>query len=341
LPFFNFYGAAALCILAEKLGGMSSDHSRTKPPSILASLHVDGWRTNFIRTATLEFNRDRKSMSVLCKPAGQNAGNRLLVKGAPNLLIKRCTHVKFTDGTVAKLTGELRRMIEAKTSDLATRPLRCLALAVKETQYLDKSLKDHMPDDSEGHGDAARKHPLLSDATKYADIESGLTLVGVVGIKDPARPEVADSIQSCTEAGIRVIMITGDAKDTAIAIAKDVNIFPKGRDDMIKAYEGREFFEKPEYEQLELLRSGNIVFCRAEPSDKQKLIKMLQSHNEISAMTGDGVNDAPALQQADIGVAMGITGTEVSKEAADMILVDDNFSTIVNAIEGTSTIVLI
>ncbi len=157
----------------------------------------------------------------------------------------------------------------------------------------------------------------------------------MVGIKDPARPEVAQSIEQCTEAGIRVIMITGDARDTAIAIARDVNIFPqKESNEVLKAYEGREFFNKPESEQLDLLKSGNIVFCRAEPADKQKLIKMLQSLNEISAMTGDGVNDSPALQQADIGVAMGITGTEVSKQAADMILVDDNFSTIVNAIEG-------
>jgi len=197
------------------------------------------------------------------------------------------------------------------------------------------SLKGHSPDEDEGNGDAARKHPLLSDLSKYADIESGLTLVGIVGIKDPARPEVADSILSCTDAGIRVIMITGDAKDTAIAIARDVNIFPSKDEQIgpVKAFEGREFFEKPEHEQLELLKTGNIVFCRAEPADKQKLIKMLQSHNEISAMTGDGVNDAPALQQADIGVAMGITGTEVSKEAADMVLVDDNFSTIVSAIE--------
>lgn len=111
---------------------------------------------------------------------------------------------------------------------------------------------------------------------------------------------MAESVLKCTEAGIRLIMITGDAKDTAIAIAKDVNIF---QDDgkPLKAFEGREFFNKPEHEQLEILKSDNIVFCRAEPSDKQKLIKMLQSHNEITAMTGDGVNDAPALQQADIG----------------------------------------
>uniref|UniRef100_A0A7S2UFA2 Cation-transporting P-type ATPase C-terminal domain-containing protein n=1 Tax=Attheya septentrionalis TaxID=420275 RepID=A0A7S2UFA2_9STRA len=185
----------------------------------------------------------------------------------------------------------------------------------------------------------ASHHPLLKDTGKYADIESGLTLVGIVGIKDPARPEAADSILQCAEAGIRVMMITGDARDTAVAIARDVNIFPKltdageNRDTPIKAYEGREFFEKSDAEQLNLLKSGNIVFCRAEPADKQKLVKMLQSLGEIPAMTGDGVNDAPALQQAAIGIAMGITGTEVAKEAADMILADDNFATIVAAIE--------
>jgi Ca2+-transporting ATPase len=115
--------------------------------------------------------------------------------------------------------------------------------------------------------------------------------IGIVGIKDPARPEVAQSILSCTDAGIRVMMITGDAKDTAIAIARDVNIFPaeeESSEEPLKAFEGREFFHKPEHEQLNILKTGNIVFCRAEPSDKQKLIKMLQSLDEISAMTGDG-----------------------------------------------------
>ena len=115
----------------------------------------------------------------------------------------------------------------------------------------------------------------------------------MVGIKDPARPEVADSINKCHDAGVRVIMITGDARDTAVAIARDVNILPPldtaSSGQTIKAYEGREFFEKPESEQLELLASpGNMVFCRAEPSDKQRLIKMLQSLGEIPAMTGDG-----------------------------------------------------
>jgi Ca2+-transporting ATPase len=179
-------------------------------------------------------------MSVLCSypkaeyPAkndyrtvgSRKAGNRLLVKGAPNLLIDRCTHIKFRDGTVSKLTGDLRREIEEKTTELAVRPLRCLALAVKETDALESSLRDYDP---ETDGEMS-KHPLLSDPTTYKDIESGLTLVGIVGIKDPARPEVADSINQCTGAGIRVMMITGDAKDTAISIARDVNIFPEERD---------------------------------------------------------------------------------------------------------------
>jgi len=320
---------AALCVLTEKLGGMVNHLDENVPPSVLASANVNEWRSAYRRITTLEFNRDRKSMSVLCQKSDAS-GNKLLVKGAPNLLIERCTKIKYRDGTVVRLNGELRRKINAKVSELATRPLRCLALAVKETSSLDPSLKKFKPS-------AEKKltaHPLLKDPSKYKDIESDLTLVGVVGIKDPARPEVADSIKSCTEAGIRIMMITGDAKDTAISIARDVNIFSSEvQDTDLKAFEGREFFQKSEEEQLAILKEDNIVFCRAEPADKQKLVKMLQYLNEIPAMTGDGVNDAPALQQSSIGIAMGITGTEVAKEAADMILADDNFSTIVAAVE--------
>jgi Ca2+-transporting ATPase len=301
---------AALCVLAEKLGGMSHYLESGRrvdenglhvdvPPSTLASANVASWRDVHARRATLEFTRDRKSMSVLCDfphgnypstaedvregVASRKAGNRLLIKGAPNLLIERCTHIKFRDGTVAKMTGPLRRLMEEKVSEMAARPLRCLALAVKEHGQLEDSLKDFIP-----HEDSSlTNHPLLSNSSHYKAIESGLTLVGVVGIKDPARPEVAESINQCTKAGIRVMMITGDARDTAVAIARDVNIFPKESDQPLKAYEGREFFQKSDREQLEILREDNIVFCRAEPADKQQLIKLLQSLDEIVAMTGD------------------------------------------------------
>lgn len=307
---------AALCVLAEKIGGMiahqpDKDDNHYNSPTFLASANVLAWREAHPRHATLEFNRDRKSMSVLCefskevnkqkKAKSRPAGNRLLVKGAPNLLLERCTHVKTRSGAVVRLNGELRRNIEQKVSEMAARPLRCLALAVKENDHLESSLKKFAP---ESEGDIG-KHPLLSKPESYKHIESGLTLVGITGIKDPARPEVADSIKLCTKAGIRVMMITGDAKDTAVAIARDVNIFPPVTEGKaIKAFEGREFFQLPEKEQLELLSEDNIVFCRAEPADKQKLVKMLQSLNEIPAMTGDGENSIflfrPSLQNASV-----------------------------------------
>jgi Ca2+-transporting ATPase len=303
---------AALCVLTEKLGGMSHyleegghlDRSGLHfnvPPSVLASANVDSWRNTHPRLATLEFSRDRKSMSVLCEfPKGdypstaasfrrglkpRKAGNRLLVKGAPNLLIERCTHVKFRDGTVSKMNAELRREIEESVSELATRPLRCLALAVKENADLEDSLRNFAPTNERD----VSKHPLLSNSANYRNIESGLTFIGVVGIKDPPRPGVAKSIDECAKAGIRVILITGDAIDTAVAIARDVHIFPpesviNGKP--LKAFQGREFFLKSPHEQREILKEDNIVFCRAEPADKQKLVKMLQSLNEITAMTG-------------------------------------------------------
>lgn len=140
------------------------------------------------------------------------------------------------------------------------------------------------------------------------------------------------SVDKCLQAGIRIIMITGDSKATAVAIAKDVHIL-SNNDNSARAYEGKEFFVLPESKQLEILGSGNLVICRAEPVDKQTLVKMLQRLHEIPAMTGDGVNDSPALQQASIGIAMGISGTDVAKEAADMVLTNDDFSSIVNAVE--------
>ena len=208
-------------------------------------------------------------------------------------------------------------------------PLRCLAMAFKEGKELSGSL-GCVKTVAE-----ANALPELADIAGYAAIESNMVLSGIAGIKDPARPEAGDAIKRCGAAGVRVMMMTGDSRNTAVAIAKDVNIFGDYENDHMdeSAFSGKDFFSLPEQRQLDILRRGNKVFCRTEPRDKQRLVRMLDSLGEVCAMTGDGVNDAPALQQASIGIAMGVTGTEVAKSAADMVLADDNFATIVAAVE--------
>jgi len=178
-------------------------------------------------------------------------------------------------------------------------------------------------------------HRLLVDSANFARIETDLTFVGICGIKDPARPEVARAIASCFTAGIRIIMITGDTKPTAEAIAREIGIFRPGEHAAGRSFTGHDFFTLPEAERCTLLtlHRNSMVFSRTEPTDKQELVKMLRAAGEVPAMTGDGVNDAPALKQASIGIAMGLAGTEVAKEAADMVLADDNFATIVAAVE--------
>jgi Ca2+-transporting ATPase len=175
---------AALCVLVEKLHGIAYFNDNIKPPpSIRSSFHVESWRNAFIRSATLEFNRDRKSMSVLCHLRtidGKRRGNRLLVKGAPNMLLTRCTHIKLRDGSVVRITAALRETIKQTISNLSTRPLRCIALAVKDSANLQPSLKAFYPEESPDSSLATRNHPLLGNSTHYADIENSLTLVGTL-----------------------------------------------------------------------------------------------------------------------------------------------------------------
>jgi len=184
-------------------------------------------------------------------------------------------------------------------------------------------------------GPAHKAAKLLVDPTGFAALEQGMVFVGLCGIKDPARPEVGPAIAACATAGIRVVMITGDTKPTAEAIAREIGIFGKGESLDGRSFTGAEFFALPDAKKHEYLTShrASMVFSRTEPRDKQELVKILRAAGEVPAMTGDGVNDAPALKQASIGIAMGIAGTEVAKEAADMILADDNFATIVAAVE--------
>lgn len=170
----------------------------------------------------------------------------------------------------------------------------------------------------------------MKDQTKYDQYEQGANFVGLVCIQDPVREEVKPAISKCHTAGIRVIMITGDSQETATAIAKQLNIIEEGQDLKTSVFTGSQFAAMSGAQKEQAVGGeGGKIFSRVEPAHKRELVKVLQESGHVVAMTGDGVNDAPALKQAHIGVAMGITGTEVAKFASDMVLADDNFATIV------------
>lgn len=315
---------AALKVVGEKLGfpnrgPISSDKSLSTHEA------TDYFTKQYPRVATLEFSRGRKSMSVLCKG---KKGNVLLCKGAPEGLLDRCNRLRLADGSTVTLSAKGKAAIKAQISDMAERPLRVLGLAIKDD--LDAELAGY--DGSKSHKATAR---LAVDPDKFASIEQDMVFIGLAGIKDPARPEVAPSIELCKDAGIRVIMITGDNQETAEAIAREIGIFGKDEDVTGKSFTGKGFMALSQDKKIEALMAGGggRVFSRTDPTDKQALVKLLKSQGEVPAMTGDGVNDAPALKAASIGIAMGIAGTEVAKEASDMVLADDNFATIVSAVE--------
>merc|ERR1711959_703576 len=278
---------AALKCLVEKMG-LPGDTAPANEVE-LASYYGNIIKSRYDTEATLEFCRDRKSMSVLCKLKGTKGDRVLFVKGAAELLLERCTKIMRPNGKVTELTPTDRKNFAERITDMSKRPLRVLGMAIK------------------------------------------------TGMKDPPRPEVRSAIKLCQDAGIRVVMITGDNKITAEAIARDVGIFDADEDVTNRSFTGAEFFHgsisDEQRKELIMHGGGSRVFSRTEPIDKQLLVKLLRSCGEVPAMTGDGVNDAPALKQASIGIAMGIAGTEVAKEASDMILADDNFATIVSAVE--------
>ena len=325
---------AALKVLVEKMGvpdgaaQIKLQNGRASDPEKFVSFCSNYWKDMFTLVATLEFTRDRKSMSVICSPGGGTAssgGNVLFVKGAPEGLIERCSKIMLQDGRVVPLTAKGRAVLNQSLKEKASKALRCMGFAFKE-----------LSGDLAGF-DGDRHHPgqkLISKTSDFVDVESDLTFVAISGTLDPPRPEVAPMIVRCRDAGIRVVMITGDNKLTANAIARKIGIFKEGDDLSTKSFTGSEFFSLSEKEQLELLDVPcGLVFSRTEPRHKQKLVRMFKQLGSVVAMTGDGVNDAPALKQADIGIAMGIAGTEVAKEASDMVLADDNFATIVTAVE--------
>mmetsp|Transcript_64788 Transcript_64788/g.163120 ORF Transcript_64788/g.163120 Transcript_64788/m.163120 type:complete len:1039 (-) Transcript_64788:152-3268(-) len=329
---------AAIMVLVEKFG--CSDKAlndrcllakKRAPDDAMAFANF--WTSGCKKLATLEFTRDRKSMSVLCSDPAHTGGNVLYVKGAPESILERCTHVLLPDGSREPLSDEGRKAIQDKMVELAKKALRTLALA-ERVDLKEFDLHDY-------NGSSHKGHAQLSDPANFAKVEVGLTFVGMVGLQDPPRDSCKQAIEECRVAGISVIMITGDNKITAEAIATKLGILTSAEKDRAgKSFTGKELDDMSESERTEVLKRilterdvEGAVFSRTEPKHKQTIVKTLKQLGEITAMTGDGVNDAPALKQADIGIAMGITGTEVAKEASDMVLADDNFSTIVNAVE--------
>ncbi|XP_045788225.1 calcium-transporting ATPase, endoplasmic reticulum-type [Trifolium pratense] len=320
---------AALKVLVEKMGfpdikSRNKTRDATNNTNDCNNLKLgccEWWNRRSKRVATLEFDRVRKSMSVIVRePDGQN---RLLVKGAVESLLERSSYVQLADGSVVPIDDQCRELLLQRLHEMSSKGLRCLGLACK----------DELGEFSDYYADTHPAHKKLLDPTYYSSIESGLVFVGVVGLRDPPREEVHKAIEDCKQAGIRVMVITGDNKSTAEAICKEIKLFSRDEDLTGQSLTGKEFMSLSHSEQIKLLlREGGKVFSRAEPRHKQEIVRLLKEMGEIVAMTGDGVNDAPALKLADIGIAMGITGTEVAKEASDMVLADDNFSTIVSAI---------
>ena len=254
------------------------------------------------RVAELPFDSDRKLMSTIHKEA--DGTYFVAVKGAPDQLIKRVTRIEI-NGEVRPITDEDKQAILAINKDLAKQALRVLMMAYKTTSEI----------------------PTLESEV----VESDLIFSGLVGMIDPERPEAAEAVRVAKEAGIRPIMITGDHQDTAEAIAKRLGIIdPNDTEDRVIT--GAELNELSDEEFQKVFKQYS-VYARVSPEHKVRIVKAWQNEGKVVAMTGDGVNDAPSLKTADIGIGMGITGTEVSKGASDMVLADDNFATIIVAVE--------
>lgn len=297
----------ALRVLAEKVGLPGFDsmpsalHMLTKHER--ASYCNQYWESQFKKVSVLEFSRDRKMMSVLCS---RKQTKIMFSKGAPESIVSRCSNILCNDdGSTVPLSVAVRDELESRFHSFAGKEtLRCLSLAFKQM-------------------------PIGQQTLSFED-EKDLTFIGLVGMLDPPREEVRNAMLSCMTAGIRVIVVTGDNKSTAESLCHKIGAFDHLEDFAGRSYTASEFEELPALQQT-LALQRMALFTRVEPSHKRMLVEALQHQNEVVAMTGDGVNDAPALKKADIGIAMG-SGTAVAKSASDMVLADDNFASIVAAV---------
>ncbi len=252
------------------------------------------------RIAEIPFSSERKRMTTI-----HNSNNKKIayMKGAPEIILDKCTRI-LLNGKVQKLTQEQRTELQKVTEAMALQALRNLGFAFKELPQ--------------------------NIATFPETIEEDFIFVGIMGMIDPPRDEVKNAIAICKQAGIRVVMITGDHKLTATAVAKELNLLGEN-DEKGKVLTGAELEQMTDQQLFDVVENI-VIYARVAPEHKVRIVKAWRKKDQVVAMTGDGVNDAPALKTADIGIAMGITGTEVSKEAASMVLADDNFATIVKAV---------
>lgn len=290
--------------LAEEAGGESAKVAGDPTEASLlvlarkTGLDEDELRDESEFITEIPFSSERKMMSVARKHNGKTL---VFVKGAPEFVVQKCDFTLSDNrGTEEKLSNAGKQKIFAENKRMAEKALRVLALAYKK--YEGKSEKQ---------------------------MESGLIFIGLVGMMDPPRQEAKDAVEQCKKAGIRVVMITGDNKETALAVGRELGIVE--RDSLVMT--GQELDETSD-EELNGLARKTAVYARVSPEHKLRIIKALKTDaGQVVAMTGDGVNDAPAIKRADIGVGMGVTGTDVTKEASAMIITDDNFASIVNAVE--------
>jgi Ca2+ transporting ATPase len=303
---------AALKVLVEKIGCPNGEITKSLAslsPTARCTAVNEHFERTIPRLLTFEFSRDRKLMSVLVKLNGTGA---LFVKGAPESVLERCTSV-LVNGKTIPLQTDLRNKLLERVSTYGSKGLRTMVFAYVNVQDINPI------------------HYHSEDTKDYARFEKNLTFVSLVGMLDPPRPEVRGAVANCKAAGIRIICITGDNKSTAETICRQIGIFGENEDLTGKSYTGRELDELSQEEKVAAVQRASL-FCRTEPGHKSQLVDLLQGLGLVVAMTGDGVNDAPALKKADIGVAMG-SGTDVAKLAADMVLADSNFATIEKAVE--------
>ncbi len=264
-----------------------------------------GIRGIYQRLRVHPFESVRKRMSVVVKLEKENV-TTMYVKGAPLETLQVCDRIA-SEGKVLALDEHERQQIIAHNDTMASRGLRVLALAYKDASELEEK-----------------------GADRAENVEKGLVFLGLAAMSDPIRAEVPEAIRACHTAGIRVIMITGDYALTALSIGQNIGL---GNAGPLRVHTGAEISEMSDYQLRLILAEGENIFARAAPEHKLRIVSLLKDMGEIVAVTGDGVNDAPALKKADIGIAMGLRGNDVAKEAAQIVLTDDNFSSIVAAIE--------